>query len=120
MQLIAWAMRRWTQGLMRGLLREGGCTMRIDGPYGEAVHAPEWTKYRTLVVIAGGIGVRAHIHSCLPPQHAYCVAGVDAQISTICHQTCLLRPCNLGQRQTASPLVLFMFARDVEYNPACC
>ena len=35
--------------------------MRIDGPYGESVHEPEWTKYRTLVVIAGGIGVCPYI-----------------------------------------------------------
>lgn len=47
----------WTSGLMRRLLRDGSVTMRIDGPYGEFEERPEWTRHRTLVLIAGGIGV---------------------------------------------------------------
>ena len=31
--------------------------MRVDGPYGEFAEHPEWTHYKTLVIIAGGIGV---------------------------------------------------------------
>lgn len=31
--------------------------MRVDGPYGEFQEHPEWTHYKTLVIIAGGIGV---------------------------------------------------------------
>lgn len=44
---------------MARLLRDGGVTMRIDGPYGEEEEVPEWTRFRTLVIFAGGIGVRA-------------------------------------------------------------
>ena len=73
---------------MRGLLREGGCTMRVDGPYGEAVHAPEWTKYRTLVVIAGGIGVRAHTRTpgspSWAPRHAWCHPRSPGQQQCTC------------------------------------
>lgn len=35
--------------------------MRVDGPYGEFAEHPEWTHYKTLVIIAGGIGVRAQL-----------------------------------------------------------
>ena len=45
---------------MGRLLRDGGVTMRVDGPYGEEEEVPEWTRFRTLVVFAGGIGVRMH------------------------------------------------------------
>jgi predicted ferric reductase len=50
----------WTSGLIRQLLRDGSVVMRVDGPYGELEDRPEWTHHRTLVIFAGGIGVRVH------------------------------------------------------------
>lgn len=54
---------RWTSGLIRRLLRDGSVVMRIDGPYGEEEERPEWTRFRTVVIIAGGIGVRYELTS---------------------------------------------------------
>ena len=55
--------RSWTRSLMARLLRDGGVTMRVDGPYGEEEERPEWTYFSTLVIFAGGIGVRG---ACIP------------------------------------------------------
>ncbi len=50
---------RWTTGLLNRALNRGSVVMRVDGPYGEFAEHPEWTHYKTLVIIAGGIGVSA-------------------------------------------------------------
>ena len=47
---------RWTSGLLQRVLGRGSVVMRVDGPYGEFQDHPEWTHYRTLVIVAGGIG----------------------------------------------------------------
>jgi NAD(P)H-flavin reductase len=38
--------------------------VRVDGPYGEEEDDPEYTKYPTLAMFAGGIGVRACFGTC--------------------------------------------------------
>ncbi|CAL5218771.1 g490 [Coccomyxa viridis] len=48
---------KWTTGLLNRVLNRGSVVMRVDGPYGEFAEHPEWTHYKTLVIIAGGIGV---------------------------------------------------------------
>ena len=53
---IRGACARWTSGLMQRVLHRGSVVMRVDGPYGEFQDHPEWTHYRTLVIVAGGIG----------------------------------------------------------------
>jgi hypothetical protein len=82
----------WTRGLVRQLLHDGNAVVRVDGPYGELQHRPEWTRHRTLVIIAGGIGVRTPLHrldsSRLP------ITGdpaLDVHLFIACRLTCFCR-----------------------------
>ena len=76
--LLRWSqacclLHRWTSGLLNRVLHKGNVVMRIDGPYGEFAEHPEWTHYKTLVIIAGGIGVgnlQAHLHKHISPYAA--------------------------------------------------
>lgn len=47
---------KWTQSMISQLLKKGGLTARVDGPYGG--HAePAWVGHNVLAIFAGGIGV---------------------------------------------------------------
>jgi hypothetical protein len=47
------------QRVVERLAEEGVVAVRADGPYGGHVsNRPEWMHYNTLVMVAGGIGVR--------------------------------------------------------------
>lgn len=55
--------------------------MRIDGPYGEFSEHPEWTHYKTLVIIAGGIGVSPT--ACAPLQFFVWLLWIDDVVGLV-------------------------------------